>query len=293
MNKRRVCKSAVAALALVGLAACVETAGFGAPPAVRNDLARAEADDANAQYRLGIRYTNDQGVEQDYAAATRWFVKAASLGHADASYMAGINLYTGRGAGVDFPRALAMFRDAARKGHMQARYQLGDAYANGRGAPKNLAWAARWYEQAARQGHAAAMMAFGVMRASGLGVAKDALDAWVWLELAARRAEPQAAQVLDRVAKGLAATQLADGRRRADGWKPESIALPADTATLRFVQHALNQIGLAAGPEDGVAGPQTRRAVLAYQAGKGLAVTGDVSDRLTEALVAQTASATE
>jgi uncharacterized protein len=37
----------------------------------------ADQGDASAQYNLGLMYANGQGAPQDYAAAVRWFRKAA------------------------------------------------------------------------------------------------------------------------------------------------------------------------------------------------------------------------
>ena len=44
----------------------------------------AEQEDADAQYRLGFKYYMGKGVEQDYAKAFEWYLKAASQGNVEA-----------------------------------------------------------------------------------------------------------------------------------------------------------------------------------------------------------------
>jgi peptidoglycan hydrolase-like protein with peptidoglycan-binding domain len=57
---------------------------------------------------------------------------------------------------------------------------------------------------------------------------------------------------------------------------------------VRTVQDALKQIGYYAGPLDGVAGPQTRSAVLAFEADAGLEGRGEASDEVLVAIRAAT-----
>lgn len=73
-----------------------------APPAV------AEPRAAEAQFRLGYRYSLGQGVSKDDREAVRWYRKAAVQGHA------------------------------------RAQYNLGAAHANGRGVPANKETAVDW-----------------------------------------------------------------------------------------------------------------------------------------------------
>jgi hypothetical protein len=45
---------------------------------------KAEAGDAAAQFSLGLRYGNGEGVPKDYAEAMKWLRKAAEQGDASA-----------------------------------------------------------------------------------------------------------------------------------------------------------------------------------------------------------------
>jgi hypothetical protein len=58
----------------------------------------------------------------------------------------------------------------------------------------------------------------------------------------------------------------------------------SDSARVYAVQNALNQLGIPSGRPDGVFGPQTRRAVEAYQLEAGLPVTGQIDDVLLRRL---------
>jgi uncharacterized protein len=46
----------------------------------------ANQGDAEAQYRLGLRYFNGKGVRRNYTKAAVWFRKAAKQGHIHAQY---------------------------------------------------------------------------------------------------------------------------------------------------------------------------------------------------------------
>jgi N-acetyl-anhydromuramyl-L-alanine amidase AmpD len=58
----------------------------------------------------------------------------------------------------------------------------------------------------------------------------------------------------------------------------------SDRATVRAVQRALAQNGYRPGAHDGYVGPQTRRAIVAFQATEDLPVTGRVDGVLLSAL---------
>ncbi len=68
----------------------------------RQTLQLAEQGVADAQYNLGVMYTNGQGVRQDHAEALRWYRKAAEQGYAEAQYNLGARYFTGRGVHQDF-----------------------------------------------------------------------------------------------------------------------------------------------------------------------------------------------
>ena len=77
----------------------------------------AEQGDAEAQYSLGWRYDEGEGVPEDKAEAVKWY------------------------------------RLAAEQGIPEAQCNLGEIYAEGLGVPENLVEAVKWYRLAAEQGN--------------------------------------------------------------------------------------------------------------------------------------------
>ena len=51
---------------------------------------KAAVGDAEAQFQLGKKYANGDGVEQDYAEALKWYMKSAEQGNAKAQNNLGI-----------------------------------------------------------------------------------------------------------------------------------------------------------------------------------------------------------
>jgi hypothetical protein len=56
--------------------------------------------------------------------------------------------------------------------------------------------------------------------------------------------------------------------------------------TIRSVQRRLNQLGYRAGPEDGIIGPRTRRAIAAYQGRMGMESNGMLTPDLVDRMMA-------
>ena len=95
---RRVALAGMVAL-LVGGVACAETPEPETPdaqtpePAQDNSIeafrTRANAGDADAQFSLGVKYDNGEGVPQDDIEAASWYRQAAEQGIAAAQYNLG------------------------------------------------------------------------------------------------------------------------------------------------------------------------------------------------------------
>ena len=96
----------VTAIVVVGfaMASCTlrdkfppQSAADDRPATAAQVQARAEAGDAEQQYRLGMRYLKGDGVEKDEAEAARWFEIAANGGHAISQYLVGVAYYAAKG----------------------------------------------------------------------------------------------------------------------------------------------------------------------------------------------------
>ena len=73
----------------------------------------AEQGMAEAQHKLGIMYTNGEGVAQDYAEAVKWYRLAAEQGYDHAQYNLGIRYDEGQGVTQDYVQAHMWFNLAA------------------------------------------------------------------------------------------------------------------------------------------------------------------------------------
>ena len=141
------------------------------------DKAKAEKGDAVAQYNLGIRYADGQGVEKDDVEAVKWYRKAAEQNVAS------------------------------------AQSNLGFSYENGQGVEKDYAEAVKWYRKAAEQNFAEAQTNLGFGYASGQGVEKDYAEAYAWYNIASKTSA-DAAKNRDDLEKIMSPQQVADAQKR-------------------------------------------------------------------------------
>jgi putative methionine-R-sulfoxide reductase with GAF domain len=65
----------------------------------------ASEGDAAAQYQLGMRYANGEGVKLDYREAKAWFLRAAEQGHVRAQGKVAASFWEGRGGPQDYSKA--------------------------------------------------------------------------------------------------------------------------------------------------------------------------------------------
>ena len=97
----------------------------------------AESGSANAQFSMGLLYTNGFGVPMDDAAALNWYTLAADQGYADAMHSIAI------------------------------------MHANGWGVPQSDAEAFKWYGLAAENGVPVAQIALARMLSDGYWEVQD------------------------------------------------------------------------------------------------------------------------
>ncbi len=65
----------------------------------------ADHGDAEAQFQMGVRYHNGEGVQQDDVQAVQWFLRSAEQGHVDAQSHLGAYYWAGRGVPEDLSQA--------------------------------------------------------------------------------------------------------------------------------------------------------------------------------------------
>ena len=148
--------------------------------------ARAEQGDADAQYDIGVMYSDGKNVPQDEAQTIVWFRKAAEQGHVDAQFC------------------------------------LGVMYEHGLGVPPDNAQAVVWYCRAVEHRYADALFALGGMYAFGRGVPQDEVEAYAWMSLADVWATSQEkkryAKHRTALAKCMTPAQVAKARKQARVW---------------------------------------------------------------------------
>ena len=76
----------------------------------------AQEGDADAQFNLGLMYSEGYGVSQDYKEAAQWFRLAAKQGHPDAQLNLGILYAEGAGVPQNYVLAHNLFNLAAAGG---------------------------------------------------------------------------------------------------------------------------------------------------------------------------------
>jgi hypothetical protein len=91
------------------------------PEAVRK---LADAGNADAQWLMGVRYHNGDGVRQDDTQAAHWFLRAAEQGHASAQATLGAYYWAGRGVPQDLSRAYFWSTLAFARGDETGKSQL-------------------------------------------------------------------------------------------------------------------------------------------------------------------------
>lgn len=190
-------------IAIFMLCGCVTT-----PKHVSRTMEMAERGDVQAQYQLGLNYTNGTGVAQDYSKGAQWFLKAALQGKADAQFMTGVAYAAGRGVPRDPAIAYEWFDKAANQGHPAALYQKADALANGRGVGKNVTASVKSYEKAARLGHVESKYALGVLLLTGRTGKADKITGNAWILSAADDGYKDAQTLFDTTCKKLSKKQL-------------------------------------------------------------------------------------
>lgn len=130
----------------------------------------ADVNDANAQFEMGKRFANGDGVETNVVKAVQCYRRAAELGLADAQYVLGLCYDVGNCVENDAAEAAKWHRKAAEQGHAKAQGFLCDMYLQGKGVEKNVAEAVKWMRKAADQGEESEQILLGTVYLSAYGL---------------------------------------------------------------------------------------------------------------------------
>lgn len=123
-------------------------------------LQAADFGEPAAQLKLAKYYLTGafgHAFPQDYRAALDWFKRAAAHGVAEAEYEVGVRYEQNEGVDApDMNLAVASYLKAAEMGFAPAQNRIAQVYLYGQGVNQNLREARRWFAAAAAQGVASA-----------------------------------------------------------------------------------------------------------------------------------------
>lgn len=169
-----------------------------------SSLAQTPADAALAAYE-----------REDYAAAAALYATRANAGDAEAQYRMGMMARFGWGVEKDARASARWLRLAAEQNHAQAQAELGTMYRLGRGVPEDPREAASWLTKAATAGIPMAQLSIGRMYRDGLGVGRDLVEAYAWFSAAGENSVMDGLAYRSEITRDMSPEQIAEGRRRA------------------------------------------------------------------------------
>ncbi|MEM1318341.1 MAG: peptidoglycan-binding domain-containing protein, partial [Pseudomonadota bacterium] len=135
---------------------------------------------------------------------------------------------------------------------------------------------------------------------------QDLAESYKWFALAAKAGDTDAANKRDEVANAMDPSDLSRARKTVNDWAPGKLndavnraelpkewegggsnvrsASSSGNSMVLKAQTLLNQRGFDVGTPDGLAGPQTRKAVRDFQRSAGIPVTGEIDRETLRAL---------
>ena len=112
-------------------------------------MLQAYEGDRDAQFRVGVLFTNEQFGSPDYEQAVYWYKQAARQGHVLGQYNLGHQYLNGVGVERDVAKAMKWWLEAAKLDHSLAQFNVGRAYYLGIGLEENHKKARYWFTKAA------------------------------------------------------------------------------------------------------------------------------------------------
>ena len=161
-------------------------------------FAAANEGDAEAQFKLAIRFYEGNGVAQDTSQALFWLKKAAKGGFVPANYSIGFLYEFGEGIEQDLEQAIRWYRVAADMSFGPAQSRLGDFYFFGESGQIESSFekAFYWYTLGAKQNDPESLLGLGLMHSEGHVVKQDVDVATSYFEKAAEAGSLDAQTIL-------------------------------------------------------------------------------------------------
>lgn len=154
----------------------------------------------------------------DYQTALTEWQPLAEANNADAQFGMGLLYANGFGVALDDDQALKWYLLAAEQNHADAQVNLAVMHANGWGVPQSDEEAVKWYSLAADQGVTPAQIAVAKMYSGGFGAAQDKVQAHKWFSIASKLGDYNATSKRDNLASKMSAEEIAEANSLANTW---------------------------------------------------------------------------
>jgi TPR repeat protein len=128
----------------------------------------------------------------------KWMLQAYE-GDRDAQFKVGVLFTNDQFQSADMEQAVYWYKQAARQGHALSQYNLGHQYLTGVGVKRSESEAMKWWLKAAVQDHPLAQFNLGRAYYLGIGVQKDHDQSRYWFDRAAQNNEPKSIDILEQL----------------------------------------------------------------------------------------------
>ena len=141
-----------------------------------------------AQYELGLRYVEGEGIEVSADDAYKWFMQASEKGFYKAQYLLSQCFFFGFGTSQNYSKSFSWMNKAAEQSMPEAQYELAGMFEQGKGVNQNYCEAEKLYRISAEHGFAASIYRLGYNYEAGVsGFKKDKDEAFKWYFKAAMK----------------------------------------------------------------------------------------------------------
>lgn len=138
-------------------------------------------------------------LESDYQnELDKWMLQAYE-GDRDAQFKVGVLFTNDQFQSADLEQSAYWYKQAARQGHALAQYNLGHQYLTGTGVKRNEDEAMRWWLKSAEQDHPLAQFNIGRAYYLGIGLSEDHDQSRFWFRRAAQNNEPKSIDILKQL----------------------------------------------------------------------------------------------
>jgi len=155
-------------------------------------LNQANTGAVTAQYEMGLRYADGEGVPQNYHDAMTWFAKASDAGNAKAQWKLALGYLKGIGVPRDERQAVMWLKRAANNGDTRAQRALSEMYLSGQDVPRDYVRAYTWANiAAALEGNNIEHLQTIRSQMTPIQIAIAERRTSIWRDYASRRAAPK------------------------------------------------------------------------------------------------------